>query len=175
MSCISYTYMYFQNILYTSVFKQGLKFLPRLSLKLVKSCDVKASFFHLQDYFVTKNHHKRYEPRHDKTNKMAVRPAKSQICLGIRPVWSESLLSAWRTLGFLATHWVHSKDSDQTGHQADLSLRSGWAESSLGAQSFCWFCHDGAQIIWATSWQNLSSKVYDQVALKPVCSATEDS
>ena len=26
------------------------------------------------------------EPRHDKTNKMAVRPAKTQISLGIRPV-----------------------------------------------------------------------------------------
>ena len=29
-----------------------------------------------------------YEPRHDKTNKMSVRPAKTQISLGIRPVWS---------------------------------------------------------------------------------------
>ena len=28
------------------------------------------------------------EPRHDKTNKMAVRPAKTQISLDIRPVWS---------------------------------------------------------------------------------------
>ena len=27
-----------------------------------------------------------YEPRHDKTNKMAVCPAKTQISLGIRPV-----------------------------------------------------------------------------------------
>ena len=27
-----------------------------------------------------------YGPRHDKTNKMAVRPAKTQISLGIRPV-----------------------------------------------------------------------------------------
>ena len=27
----------------------------------------------------------------------------------------QSLLSAWRKLGSLATHWVHSKDSDQTG------------------------------------------------------------
>ena len=30
------------------------------------------------------------EPRHDKTNKMSVRPAKIQISLGIRPVWSEN-------------------------------------------------------------------------------------
>ena len=46
---------------------------------------------------------------------MTVRPAKTQICLGIRPVWSESSLSAWRKLGSLATHWAHSEDSDQTG------------------------------------------------------------
>ena len=30
------------------------------------------------------------EPRHDKTNKMSVHPAKIQISLGIRPVWSEN-------------------------------------------------------------------------------------
>ena len=28
------------------------------------------------------------EPQHDKTNKMSVRPVKTQISLGIRPVWS---------------------------------------------------------------------------------------
>ena len=56
-----------------------------------------------------------YEPRHDKTNKMSVRSAKTQISLGIRPVWSESSLCTWRNLGSLATHWVHSEDSDQTG------------------------------------------------------------
>ena len=44
-----------------------------------------------------------------------VRSAKTQISLGIRPVWSESLLSAWRKLGSLASHWAHSEDSDQTG------------------------------------------------------------
>ena len=31
-----------------------------------------------------------YEPWHDKTDKMSVHPAKTQISLGIRPVWSES-------------------------------------------------------------------------------------
>ena len=49
-----------------------------------------------------------------------MRPAKTQISPGIRPVWSESLLSAWRKLGSLATHWVHSKDSDQTGRMPRL-------------------------------------------------------
>ena len=44
-----------------------------------------------------------------------VRPAKTQINLGICSVWSESSLSARRKFGSLATHWAHSEDSDQTG------------------------------------------------------------
>ena len=62
-----------------------------------------------------------YEPPHDKTNKVTVRQAKTQISLGIRPVWSESSLCA---------HWVakdpsflhaDSEDSDQTGRMPRLS------------------------------------------------------
>ena len=56
-----------------------------------------------------------YEPRHDKTNKMSVRPAKTQISLGIRPVWSESsLCTQWEAKDpvFLHADW---EDSDQTG------------------------------------------------------------
>ena len=55
-----------------------------------------------------------------KPTKWHVRPAKTQISLGIHPVWSESWLSAWRKLGFLATHWAHSEDSDQTGRMPRL-------------------------------------------------------
>ena len=53
-------------------------------------------------------------------NNVAMRPARSQITLGIRPVWSESSLSAWRKLGSLATHWAHSEVSDQTGRMPRL-------------------------------------------------------
>ena len=58
-----------------------------------------------------------------KPTKWHVRLVKTQISLGIRSVWSESSLSAWRKLGSFATHWVHSKDSDQTG----LRLIGGFA------------------------------------------------
>ena len=44
-----------------------------------------------------------------------MRPGKTQISLGIRPVWSESSLSTWRNLWALATYWAHSEVSDQTG------------------------------------------------------------
>ena len=61
-----------------------------------------------------------FEPPHDETNKVAVRPANTQISLGIRPVWSETSLSTWRKLGSLATHSVHSNNSDQTGRMPRL-------------------------------------------------------
>ena len=49
-----------------------------------------------------------------KPAKWSVRPAKAQISLGIRPVWSESSLSACRNIGPLTTYWAYSEDSDQT-------------------------------------------------------------
>ena len=68
-----------------------------------------------------------------KPKKWHVRPVKTQISLGICPVWSESWLSAWRKLGSLATHWVHSKDySDWADAQADRSLLGGHAILSWG-------------------------------------------
>ena len=73
-------------------------------------------------------YHWSYEPPHDKTNKMSVRPVKTQISLGIRPVLSESLL--WAQWVAKDPRFLHadSEDSDQIGHpdwvdaQADLSL-----------------------------------------------------
>ena len=55
-----------------------------------------------------------------KPTKWHVRPAKTQISLGIHPVWSESSMSACRKLGSPATHWAHSEDSDQTGRMPRL-------------------------------------------------------
>ena len=55
-----------------------------------------------------------------KTTKWYVCPAETQISLGIHPVWSESLLFAWRKLGSLATHWAHSEDPNQTGQMPRL-------------------------------------------------------
>ena len=69
-----------------------------------------------------------------KPTKWPVRPAKTQINLGIRPVWSVSSLSAWRNIGPLTTYWVYSDDSDQTGQMPRLM-------SLPGAHlSYCWFC-----------------------------------
>ena len=72
---------------------------------------------------------------------MSVRPSKTQISLGICPVWSESSLCA---------QWV-DKDPVFFLRTAKTLIRLGWcpswSESSLGAQSLCWFCHEAAQIM----------------------------
>ena len=69
-------------------------------------------------------------------------PVKIQVSLGIRPVWSEFLLSAWRNLGFLVDLlrlqrrlWSVSADVP-----ADLS--------HTGCMSFCWFCHAAAHFLF---------------------------
>ena len=63
---------------------------------------------------------KYFEPRHDKTYKMSVRPAKTQISQGIRPVWPESALCAqWVGKDPSFPH-ADSKDSDQTGRMPRL-------------------------------------------------------
>ena len=75
-----------------------------------------------------------------KPTKWSELPAKTQISLGIHAVWSEFSLSAWRNIGSWATHWVHSKDSDQTRQMPRLI----WVFA--GHTSFCWFCHAAAQM-----------------------------
>ena len=97
---------------YTSAFSQGLSHCYQ---KLYIRSDQLIS---INNLLISINNHKLshiedrsgYDPRHDKTNKMSVRPAKTQISLGIRPVWSESLLSAWRKLGSWAIYWAHRED-----------------------------------------------------------------
>ena len=55
------------------------------------------------------------EPPHDKTKKMTLHPAKTQISLGIHPVWSESSLCAqWVAKDPSFLH-ADDEDSDQPG------------------------------------------------------------
>ena len=63
-----------------------------------------------------------------KPTKWHVCPAKTQISLGICPVWSVFALRMKKA-------WVLSYQ---------LSRCPGWSESSLGAQSLCCFCHEVA-------------------------------
>ena len=77
------------------------------------------------------------EPRHDKANKMNVRPAKTQISLGIRPVWSVftvRMKKAWVLSYPLSAQrrlWPDWADA-----QADLSLR--WAHTHFVGFVMSW-------------------------------------
>ena len=66
------------------------------------------------------SHKKNIRPLHDKTNKMSVRPAKTQISLGIRPVWSESSRCAQWVAKDPMLLLADSEDSDQTGRMPRL-------------------------------------------------------
>ena len=69
-----------------------------------------------------------------KPTKWPVRPAKTQINLGIHLVWWETSLCAWRSIVSLATHKAHNEYwSEWADAQADLSL-------CCVHRSFCWFC-----------------------------------
>ena len=78
-----------------------------------------------------------YEPPYDKTNAITVRPAKTQIRLGIRPVDQSSLCAQWVAKDLRFLHADNEDWSDWADAQADLSLR--WAH-----MPFCWFCHVSA-------------------------------
>ena len=80
--------------------------------------------------------------RMTKATKWHVCPAKTQISLGILPVWSESsLCTQWLAKNPSFLH-ANSKDwSDWADAQADPSLR--WTR-----MPFCRFCHALAQVFW---------------------------
>ena len=94
---------------------------------------------------------------HDMTKptKWHVRPSKTQICLGIHPVWSEFSLSTWRKLGSLTTYWAHWADA-----QADLRLR--WAHSHFVGfvmSRLKFVCH------WTTIYQTILKQTDSSVVL----------
>ena len=74
---------------------------------------------------------KQNEQRHDKSNKMSVRPAKTQLNLGIRPVWSESSLCAqWVAKDPIFLH-ADSEDFDQTGHTHFVGFVMSWLKCNI--------------------------------------------
>ena len=104
-------------------------------------------------YFYTHHHSKInrltskeiYEPPHDKTNKMTVRLAKTQISLGIRPIWSESSQCAqWVAKDPSFLH-ADSEDSGQTGRMPRLIWVIAWRTATLlvlswGGSYLLWLC-----------------------------------
>ena len=88
-----------------------------------------------------------FKPRHDKTNKMNVRPANSD-----QPGQPPSLIKVFAVR--MKKPWVFSYPlsaqrrlwSDWAYAKAELSLR--WAH----CLSFCWFCHFAAHLVGKLVW-----------------------
>ena len=123
------------KLMVLSVIRIGSNFFPWYS---VIEFDCKWWIFSLRNWL-------KYEPAHDKTNKWHMHPAKTQISLGIRPVWSVfavRMQKAWVLSYPLSAQQITW--SDWADAQADLSLR--WAH-----MPFCWFCHALARIVLTVS------------------------
>ena len=73
---------------------------------------------------------------------------RSECAPNIRQVWSESLLSAWRNLGSLATHWAQSEDSGQFGRMPRLI----WVFAGSTLISLVLSCHGSCIYILLTRW-----------------------
>ena len=93
---------------------------------------------------------KENDPRHDKTIKMSVRPAKTQISLGICPIWSVfavRMKKAWVLSYPLSA--LRRLCSDWADAQADVSLR--WAQSHFVGFVMSWlkcFSHKKSWMTW---------------------------
>ena len=86
------------------------------------------------------------EPRHDKTNDVAVHPAKTQISLGIHAQSDQSLRCPHEeSLGPQLPIECTAKTLIRLG-MIRLGGCPSWSESLLGAHSFCWFSHVVAQL-----------------------------
>ena len=74
-----------------------------------------------------------------KPTKWSVCPAKTLISLGIHPVWSVFTVRLKKAL-------VLSYPLSAQRRLIRLGGCPGCSESSLGTQSFCWFCHAAAHL-----------------------------
>ena len=90
--------------------------------------------------------------------KMSMRPAKTQSAWASAQS-DQSLLSAWRDLGALATHWVHSEDADQTGWMPRLI----WVFAGRTVTLLVLSC--GGSIIYTCYWLFYWWRSIDQVTL----------
>ena len=81
------------------------------------------------------------EPPHDKTKKTAYASSKDSDQLGHLP----SLIRVFAVR--MKKAWVLSYPLSAQRRLIRLGGCPGCSKSSLGAQSFCWFCHEVAQMV----------------------------
>ena len=99
-----------------------------------------------------------FKPPHDKTN-------KNGMCAQwrLRSAWSESLLSAWRKLGSLATHWAHSAQADLSFHRAHSHFGGFVEVAHLSLQLPLWrsFRCLATNRVWVKHWSDCMAAQVD--------------
>ena len=119
-------------------------------LRFTKS-DISRFYSKGEEYTAVSYKHRRNEMSRlmTKPTKWPVHPVKTQISLGIHPVWSESsLCTQWVAKDPRFLHADSEDWSDWADAQANLSPR--WVH-----RPFCCFCHEAAQIMkWVRAQQN---------------------
>ena len=98
-----------------SLAHRGLTSLFPLALAISVSYEPLSPFHHSDSNWIYNNWAASWQ-----NQKITVHPAKTQINLGIRPVWSESLLCAQCVAKDQSFLHVDSEDSDQTGRMPRL-------------------------------------------------------
>ena len=87
-----------------------------------------------------------------KPTKCHVRPAKTQISVGFRPVWSVFACAQWVAKDPSFFHADSEDWSDRADAKADLSLR--WEH-----MTYFWFCHEAYEYALSrmTIWPKIST------------------
>ena len=98
-----------------------------------------------------------YKPPHDKTNKMACSPSEDPD----QPGHPTSQIKVFAVR--LKKAWVLSYPLSAQWRLIRLGGCPGWSESSLGIQSFCWFCHAAAQICSSAYHENLNNSHTEKI------------
>ena len=103
----------------------GLPWLTRKLFLVLKSASITLAFLAISSF---RHSHSIFDMSCLMTNPTKwLRPVKIQISQVIRQVWGPFFMRTAKTL-------------------IRLGGCTGWSESSLGAHSFCWFCHEAAHI-----------------------------
>ena len=136
-SYVSVNYFIFMYVLYFAIMWL-LTSLRRLNFAMIDICLCKFNICRcFWECWICKGWN--LSPLMTKPTKWHVRPVKTQISLGICPVWSVFAVRMKKA-------WVLSYPLRAQRRLIRLGGCPGWSESLLGAQSFCWFCHEAAHL-----------------------------
>ena len=92
-------------------------------------------------------HQSTFKPPRDKTNKMACAPSEDSDQPGHPPILIRVFAVRMKKAWILRLHIERTANT-----LIRLGGCTGWSESSLGAQSFCRFCHEAAHFIFTSSY-----------------------